>query len=43
MEKRLEGRENMALGLIDLEKTYDTVPREMTMSTLRHMGVPVWR
>ena len=34
VEKRLEGRENMALGLIDLEKTtYDTAPREMT--TLR--------
>ena len=35
MEKRLEGRENIVLGFIDLEKTYDTVPREMTMATLR--------
>ena len=29
MEKRLEGQENMALGFIDLEKAYDTFPREM--------------
>ena len=28
----------MALGFIDLEKAYDTVPREMVMATLRWMG-----
>ena len=26
VEKRLAGQENMALGFIDLEKAYDTVP-----------------
>ena len=30
----------MALGFIDLEKAFDTVPREMVMATLRWMGVP---
>ena len=30
----------MALGFIDLEKAYDTVPRDMTMAMLRWMGVP---
>ena len=30
----------MALGFIDLEKAFDTVPREMVMATLRSMGVP---
>ena len=29
----------MALGFIDLEKTYDTVPREMANVTLRRIGV----
>ena len=28
VKKKLEGQENMALGFIDLEKTYDTVPRD---------------
>ena len=40
MEKKLEGQENMALGFIDFEKAYDTVPRDMAMATLRWMGVP---
>ena len=40
MEKRLEGQQNMALGFIDLEKTYDTVPQDIAMATLRWMGVP---
>ena len=30
----------MALGFVDLEKAFDTVPREMLMATLRWMGVP---
>ena len=39
-EKRLEGQENMAVGFIDLEEAYDTVPREMAMATLMWMAVP---
>ena len=30
----------MALGFVDLEKAFDTVPSEMVMATLRWMGVP---
>ena len=30
----------MALGFVDLEKAFDTVPIEMVMATLRWMGVP---
>ena len=30
----------MALAFVDLEKAFDTVPREMTMATLRWMGAP---
>ena len=30
----------MALGFVDIEKAFDTVPREMVMATLRWMGVP---
>ena len=30
----------MAMGFVHLEKAFDTVPREMVMSTLRWMGVP---
>ena len=30
----------MALGFVDLEKSFDTVPREMVMATLRWMGIP---
>ena len=33
-------QENMAMGLINLQKAYDTVPRDMAMATLRWMGVP---
>ena len=31
---------SMSLGLVDLEKAFDTVPREMVLATLRWMGVP---
>ena len=34
----MQGR--MAVGFVDLEKAYDTVPREMVMATVRWMGVP---
>ena len=30
----------MALRFVDLEKAFDTVPREMVMATLRWLGVP---
>ena len=30
----------MALGFVELEKAFDTVPRETVMATLRWMGVP---
>ena len=30
----------MALGFIDPEKAFDTVPREIVMATIRWMGVP---
>ena len=39
MEKRLEVQGELALGFVDLEKAYDTVPREMVMATPRWMGV----
>ena len=40
VEKRLEVQGSMALGFVDLEKAFETVPREMVMATLRWMGVP---
>ena len=40
VEKRLEVQGSMVLGFVDLEKAFDTVPREMVMATLRWMGVP---
>ena len=30
----------MAVGFVDLEKAYDTVPRELVTATVRWMGVP---
>ena len=30
----------MALGFVDLEKAFDTVPRDMVMAMLRWLGVP---
>ena len=35
VENKLEGQENMALRFIELEKAYDTVPKDMAMATLR--------
>ena len=40
VEKRLEVQGSVALGFVDLEKAFDTVPREMVMAPLRWMGVP---
>ena len=40
VEKRLEIQGSMALGFVDLEKTFDKLPRYMVMATLRWMGVP---
>ena len=40
VEKILEVQSSMALGFIDLEKSFDTVPREIVMATLRSMRVP---
>ena len=40
VEERLEVQGIMALEFVDLDKAFDTVPREMVMATLRWMGVP---
>ena len=40
VEKRLEVQGSMALGFVDLEKAFDTVPREVVMATVWWMGVP---
>ena len=40
IDKRLEVQDSVVLGFVDLEKAFDTVPREMVMATLRWMGVP---
>ena len=40
VEKRLEVQGSVALGFVDLEKAFDTVPREMVTATIRWMGVP---
>ena len=40
VEKILEVNGSMALRFVDLEKLFDTVPREMVMATLGWMGVP---
>ena len=40
VEKILEVQGSMALWFVDLEKAFDTMPREMVMTTLRWKGVP---
>ena len=40
VEKRLEVQDSMALGFVNMEKAFDTVPREIVMARLRWMGVP---
>ena len=40
VEKILEVQGSVDLGFVDLEKAFDTVPREMVMATMRLMGVP---
>ncbi|KAI0227441.1 hypothetical protein LSAT2_022121 [Lamellibrachia satsuma] len=40
VEKWLEMQGRMAVGFVDMEKAYDTVPREMVMAIVRWMGVP---
>ena len=40
VEKRMEMQRRIAVGFVDLEKAYDTVPRDMVMATARWMGVP---
>ena len=41
VKKRLEIQGSiMVPGFVDLEKAFDTVPREKAMATLRWMGVP---
>ena len=40
VEKRLEVRDSLGLVFVDLERGYDTVPREMVKATLRWMGAP---
>ena len=37
---RVVVRGSMALGFVDLEKAFDTVPREMMLVMLQWMGVP---
>ena len=40
VEKRLEVQGGMVMGFVDLEKAFDTVPRQMVVATLRSIGVP---
>ena len=40
VEKRQEVQGSMALGFVDLEKAFDTVPSEVVIAMLRWMGVP---
>ena len=38
VDKWLEMQGRMAVGFVDLEKAYDTVPRETVTATVRWMG-----
>ena len=38
-EKRLEVQGELALGFVDLEEVYDTVPRGIATATLRWLGL----
>ena len=40
VEKILEVQGSLALGFVDLERAFETGPREMVMATLRWMRVP---
>ena len=40
VEKRLEVQGSIALWFVDLDKAFDTVPKEIVVATLRWMGVP---
>ena len=40
VEKLLEMQGRVAVGFLDLEKAYDTVPREMVKAAVRWIGVP---
>ena len=40
VEKKLEGQEDRAISLVVLDNAHGTIPREMTMATMRWMGVP---
>ena len=40
VKKRLEIQGSIAPGFVDLEKAFDTVPRENVMATLWWIGVP---
>ena len=39
IEKKVERKQKMAVGFVDLEKAYDLVPRELVYATLRWMEV----
>ena len=39
IEKRREFRKDVAFGFVDLEKAFDTVPRELVFAVMRWMEV----
>ena len=40
VEKRWERQGSVALAFVDVEKAFETVPRNMAMDTLRWIGEP---